>query len=93
LKQICLFTIFFLYAVFNSQAQRLLNNRFSNIQLKDSVKVFTKPLSIIPTNFYNSQLGFICKKELLLEKKTKIPLGLDWAVWLIPICWKERSIN
>ncbi|HPH22326.1 MAG TPA: hypothetical protein PLW32_00475 [Chitinophagaceae bacterium] len=73
MKQICLFTIFFLYAVFNSQAQRLLNNRFSNIQLKDSVKVFTKPLSIIPTNFYNSQLGFICKKELLLEKKTKIP--------------------
>ncbi len=73
MKQICLFTIFFLYAVFNSQAQRLLNNSFSNIQLKDSVKVFTKPLSIIPTNFYNSQLGFICKKELLLEKKTKIP--------------------
>ncbi|MBP9215190.1 MAG: hypothetical protein KBF36_11570 [Chitinophagaceae bacterium] len=73
MKQICLFTIFFLYAVFNSQAQRLLNSSFSNIQLKDSVKVFTKPLSVIPTNFYNSQLGFMCKKELLLEKKTKIP--------------------
>ena len=45
---------------------------------------FTPPLStainlqtvkqIIPADFYTCNIGFFCKKELLIEKATKIPL-------------------
>ncbi|MEP6925996.1 MAG: hypothetical protein ABI834_00100 [Ginsengibacter sp.] len=29
---------------------------------------------IIPSDFYTNNMGFFCKKELVLEKATKIPL-------------------
>ena len=45
---------------------------------------FTPPLSIVtglqnvkqivPADFYTCNIGFFCKKELLIEKATKIPL-------------------
>jgi hypothetical protein len=34
-------------------------------------KFLLRPL---PQNFYNQQLGFFCKKELLLQKRTLLPL-------------------
>lgn len=33
-------------------------------------------VSTIANNYYTLQFGFFCKKELLLEKTTKIPLRL-----------------
>ncbi|TAG11645.1 MAG: hypothetical protein EAZ35_03275 [Sphingobacteriia bacterium] len=31
------------------------------------------PIRIIPPNYYTNHIGFFCKKELQLEKVTKIP--------------------
>ena len=38
----------------------------------DSLKL--QPLRLIPENYYSSKLGFMCKKEIQVEKSTKIPL-------------------
>ncbi|MFP5042268.1 hypothetical protein [Parasediminibacterium sp. JCM 36343] len=32
------------------------------------------PINLLPSNYYSSKLGFMCKKELQVEKSTKIPL-------------------
>jgi hypothetical protein len=37
----------------------------------DSLKLL--PIHLLPQNFYTTQLGFFCKKELQLQKITKIP--------------------
>lgn len=73
MKQICLFAIFFLCAVFNSMAQRMLDSAFVTSKKIDSTTIFSKNLNIVPANYYSSKLGFMCKQELELEKKTKIP--------------------
>lgn len=58
---------------FALQAQRL-GDSVSVISFKkDSSFVFQKNLQILPANYYTSKFGFMCKQELLLEKKTKIP--------------------
>ncbi len=41
----------------------------------DRTTIATSPKSL-PSNFYTSNLGFFCSKELQLEKTTKIPLRL-----------------
>lgn len=49
---------------------------------RDSVFIYKTPelkytpikITAIPPDFYNTHLGIICKKELLLEKKTNLPL-------------------
>ncbi|OIR12747.1 hypothetical protein GALL_58140 [mine drainage metagenome] len=38
----------------------------------DSLKLY--PLHILPNNYYFNNIGFFCKKEILFEKATKIPL-------------------
>lgn len=38
------------------------------------VKYTPIKITMITPGFYNSNLGFVCKKELLLEKKINIPL-------------------
>ena len=40
----------------------------------DSLRL--QPLRLVPENYYSSKLGFMCKKEIQLEKSTKIPLKL-----------------
>jgi len=35
-----------------------------------------KRLCLIPENYYSSNLGFMCKKEIQVEKSTRIPLRL-----------------
>lgn len=32
------------------------------------------PRQLVPANFYSSNLGFFCKKEIRFENTTKIPL-------------------
>jgi len=38
------------------------------------VKYTPIKISTINPGFYSSNLGFVCKKELMLEKKTNLPL-------------------
>ena len=40
----------------------------------DSLKNF--PVRILPDNYYSANLPFFCKKELQLEKLTKVPFRL-----------------
>ncbi|WP_139367008.1 hypothetical protein [Sediminibacterium ginsengisoli] len=35
-----------------------------------------KPLQLIPGNYYSSRLAFFCKKELQLEKLTKVSIKI-----------------
>jgi hypothetical protein len=64
-----------------------LNNTFllkNKLNSSRSLIHFTPPLSIaaslqnvkqiVPADFYTCHIGFFCKKELVIEKATKIPL-------------------
>lgn len=44
-----------------------------SIHLKNYTPVITAQIISITPDFYNSQLGIICKKEWLVEKNIKIP--------------------
>ena len=73
LKQICLF-VNLLVTVAAASAQPTLKPVLVNAQ-KDSLPV-RHTLNIIPQNYYNTQIGFVCKKEWQIEKATKIPLRI-----------------
>lgn len=76
-KTICLFVnLFLISAALNAQLQllpRSQRNISSNtfMQKIDSLK--QQPVKILPPDHYVKGLGFFCKKELQLEKATKIP--------------------
>lgn len=48
------------------------DRKFSTVFKENSI--ITPSLSAIPANYYTQHFGFMCKKELALEKATKIPL-------------------
>ncbi len=54
-----------------ANAQQLI--RISQQSL-DSLRM--QPLRLVSENYYSTKLGFMCKKEIQLEKSTKIPLKL-----------------
>ena len=75
MKQICLCANIVLMSYLASYAQ--LTQQFSLSQLPhpiDSLKRLSLPL--LPENYYSTHLGFFCKKELQVEKTTKIPLRI-----------------
>ena len=53
------------------KAQLMVKTNHSKI---DSLKL--QPLRMVPDNYYSSKLGFMCKKEIQVEKSTKIPLRI-----------------
>ncbi|MEO0064872.1 MAG: hypothetical protein RI983_198 [Bacteroidota bacterium] len=76
-KRICLFVnLFLISAATNAQVQ-LMNPHQKNItvnsfaQKMDSLK--QQPVKILPPDHYVKGLGFFCKKEIQIEKATKIP--------------------
>ena len=81
--------IFFLYALFLSAQTahhiKLSDTELSQKQLpkpafslinktnnKEAVNPY-QPFAVIPQNFYTQHFGIMCKKELVIEKATKIP--------------------
>lgn len=74
-KRICLFVNLFLMSAIAVSAQT------NNFQNTGSTQVYNKrldslknsPIKILPPDHYVKGLGFFCKKELQLEKATKIP--------------------
>ncbi len=54
-----------------AKAQLMVKTNQSKI---DSLKL--QPLRMVPDNYYSSKLGFMCKKEIQVEKSTKIPLRI-----------------
>lgn len=53
------------------RAQLRVNTKLSKL---DSLKL--QPLRLVPENYYSSKLGFMCKREIQVEKSTKIPLRI-----------------
>jgi len=81
--------IFFLWALFSSAQTvapiKIPGNQLSqykypksldkatNVSLNKELLNFSRPLAVIPQNYYTQHFGIMCKKELALEKATKIP--------------------
>lgn len=71
MKAICLFVNLLLIGAATSFAQTgtpVLSNKQKAI---DSLKNI--PLRLLPQDYYSNNLGFFCKKELQIEKLTRIP--------------------
>ena len=82
MKKICLFVNLLLMITLAGYAQLLKpssaagNNHDTLItknNLADSLPLHL-PLLLIPPNYYSTHLGFFCKRELQVQKGTKIPL-------------------
>lgn len=73
MKKICFFIKLFLIISISTAAQ-LHNDSASMVKkmLPDSIKYF--PLCVVPPNYYASNLGFFCKKELQMQKSVKMPV-------------------
>lgn len=73
-KRICLFVNLSLIAAVTATAQinlRVAPNQQSYAKKMDSLR--SSPVKILSPDHYVKGLGFFCKKELQLEKATKIP--------------------
>ncbi|MEI6263979.1 MAG: hypothetical protein WCP74_02675 [Sphingobacteriia bacterium] len=63
--------ILLLITAIHAAAQQLQNQSIQSQQRIDSLR--NAPIQIIPSNYYTKNLAFFCKKELQLEKVTKVP--------------------
>jgi len=70
-KLICLFVILLLIVAPKAEAQLLKPSVIQSQQRIDSLRNLS--IQIIPANYYTKNLAFFCKKELQLEKITKVP--------------------
>ncbi|MBX9734332.1 MAG: hypothetical protein K2X37_09745 [Chitinophagaceae bacterium] len=70
-KTICLFVIFFLKAAPYCFCQQQIQSIGLRSQKLDSI--YRTPIRLIPADYTVKNWGFFCKKELQLEKATKIP--------------------
>jgi hypothetical protein len=70
-KRICLF-VNLLLILFSAAKAQLPQKQLMSRSAIDSLKNY--PLHIVNSNYYSSTLSFFCKKELQMEKATKIPL-------------------
>ena len=71
MKRICLFVNLMLITAAASQAQQLKALGYDKQKNIDSLR--NLPVGLLPENYYVNSLPFFCKKELQIEKITKIP--------------------
>lgn len=72
-KQICLLSAMFLFISVAVSAQRRNDTAFHAIKMsKDSIK--TVPIRLLPQDYYATNLGFFCKKEIVVQKTIKFPV-------------------
>jgi hypothetical protein len=71
-KRICLFVNLFLITGFAAKAQMPVTTVLPGKTIADSSKpVFFR---LLPEDYYSKNLSFFCRKELQIEKITKVPL-------------------
>jgi hypothetical protein len=71
-KRICLFVNLFLITAVSTKAQLSLTSAPSKIFSTDSLR--GSGFRLLPEDYYSKNLSFFCKKELQIEKITKVPL-------------------
>jgi hypothetical protein len=81
-KSICLFVNLLLMASFTAHAEK--NQPFIGDKQKRLDSMRNIPVRLLPYDYYSNHLGFFCKKELQVEKITKLPIrirlgGLDYV--------------
>ena len=82
-RQICFLAAFFLSISISGLAQRRNDSTFHAIKMsKDSVK--TVPIFMLTSNYYTTNIGFFCKKEIGLEKTIKFPV--KFRLGSVPYC-------
>jgi hypothetical protein len=100
-KRICLFVNLFLITAVSAKAQLMLISSPSKPIMVDSLR--NTGFRLLPEDYYSKNLSFFCKKELQIEKVTKVPFrvrlgSLDYVNQLegkqsafIPVSLKPRS--
>lgn len=63
----------FLLILFSATAKTVAQPAFEK---KAPPVSFRPSLAVLPQNFYNRHLGFLCKKESQLRKRTGLPLAI-----------------
>ena len=71
MKRICLFVNLLLITAAAGYAQTGMPQLTDKQKRIDSLKNI--PLRLLPEDYYSANLGFFCKKELLIERLTKVP--------------------
>lgn len=70
-KRICLFVNLFLITSITVKAQLLNSALLPKPPITDSIRA--AGFRLLPDDYYSKNLSFFCKKELQLEKITKVP--------------------
>lgn len=70
-KRICLFVNLFLITILSTKAQFFVKPVQSKPILTDSLR--NTGFRLLPEDYYSKNLSFFCKKELQIEKLTKVP--------------------
>jgi hypothetical protein len=74
MKAICLFVNLLLITALTGYAQTGFLLTVRKQKQNDSLKL--QPFRLLPENYYSTHIGFFCRKELQLEKITKIPFRI-----------------
>ncbi len=72
-KRICLFVNLLVITVMVAKAQMTSKPVMHNRPLSSDSTIYTG-FRLVPENYYSNNLSFFCKKELQIEKITKLPL-------------------
>lgn len=70
-KRICLFVNLFLITAITAKSQLLVKPVLLKPAITDSIRV--TPFRLVTEDYYSKNLSFFCKKELQIEKITKVP--------------------
>ncbi len=73
MKRICLFVNLMLITVFAVRAGQVWPPPAAKLK-RDSLQ--NLPVRLLPQDFYSNNLSFFCKKELQVEKLTKVPFRI-----------------
>jgi hypothetical protein len=69
--KLLLFSLFFTFYAFSSYSQFAPKPHYTFSKIIQPASLVH--LSPLPSNYYTQNLGFFCKKEIALEKATRIP--------------------